>query len=412
MPRNRLLPLALAIGLMADLAASRAPDMPARPPAHQPIEAQRVAADLLVDEYLTPLSVPHPAAENGMKVQSLIQQIEQDSSKHWNDRHPARAALVAIGIDALPSLRGALAKAANHDGCVGDYRVVIREIEDGAHRDTTDKLRLLGWVGMDVLRQRLLANRAASEEARVARRDELIAVTDERHLRLCNLWTQVEMVRRKELGDWMTVPPEYCFGGRPLKIPQGAEHVFRRLTPEEADKPGGNPGVAEEYAANKGADGRLVKHGPYVLWGPNGEAVEQGQFVDGKRAGTWISTTTGQVCERSYVDGELVLDKTKVVGTPLWFVIDFEAAHPQGQRIWLPLGSTTYKILGKDGDFCRMCYTGEVENPLWTLETATWTELRVPRALGKRVFEIGGTGVGFEAMGQFIVRPEPDTSAH
>src|SRR5205823_4284814 len=124
--------------------------------------------------------------------------------------------------------------------------------------------------------------------------------------------------------------------GRQIECPAGLEQVQRKLSIEEARTSGG---VSEEFCRRREANGTFVKHGPYTLWGPNGEAFEQGCFVDGQRDGKWISINTSQVVEHFYDKGTIVPAKGEVVGEPEWLVIDFAAANRQAYRVWCTFGS-------------------------------------------------------------------------
>lgn len=72
-------------------------------------------------------------------------------------------------------------------------------------------------------------------------------------------------------------------------------------------------------------------------------------------------------------------------------VIDFESCYVGGERISVPFGSTTIKIIGKTGENCTIVYGGEVENPDW--DGRLPNTCNIPTDLGKLDFEKTSYGV-------------------
>jgi hypothetical protein len=273
---------------------------------------------------------------------------------------------------------------------------------NGKKDEAVNSLRLLGWAATAVVWDRL--NKTSKDRQKNALVQEKMPVLYKQEMRLSKLWAAVCPVPLRPPHDCYPIPPEYCYGGRRIECPDGLEHVYEKLTPAEASK---SSGVAEEYCRRNAADGTSVKHGPYTLFGPNGEAIEQGNYVDGQRDGKWVYTSAVQVSERVFNRGKPVSETTVVVGEPTWLVIDFNAANRQKVTLWCALGSTTYEIFSREGEFCRMRYTGEVESAgMWSEKNAIWVELLVPRSLGKRTFSKTATGVDFSSLQKYLVKPE------
>src|SRR5215204_3764767 len=101
-----------------------------------------------------------------------------------------------------------------------------------------------------------------------------------------------------------------CFTGfayaqkeKPLRCPKTT--VYKRVKisagrPEKTDY----FAQFEEFCTQRGASRRFVKHGPYWLWGPNGEVIIQGQFVNGKKNGTWTRWIPSQTVEELWKNGK------------------------------------------------------------------------------------------------------------
>jgi hypothetical protein len=183
-----------------------------------------------------------------------------------------------------------------------------------------------------------------------------------------------------------------------LPCPPGTEHVLLK-TPEELAKKHYFP-QAEEYCRKKLPDGTFVKHGLYILWGPNGERLEEGQYKDGKKDGFWRRWIPSQVTEQTWKAGKRV--DSKVLPQPKSYVIDFGAAVPHAYSIPAGLGSTYYEVLGKEGKYCKLRYEIEIE-----MGKRPWVTCLVPTSIGKVTFENTNVGLDFSAIKQYV-RPAKD----
>jgi hypothetical protein len=372
-------------------------------PARPSIEQQRREAEKLVDEYLAPVPATEPKEETKKKLRKFVEYVKEGSKRQYVGRAPAELILKGMGTEALSGLRE-IAEQNQGAQLQVEAKQAIRTIEEAVKIDVLNSLRLLGWAAMDVLRERLEKCTLEREAARKENNYQKQEIVEERNLRLCGLWSATKRIHPGKNKDWNDVPPpEYFYGGRRIECPEGLEHVYRKLTPEEAAKSGG---VAEEYCRKKTAEGKFVKEGPYALWGPSGEALEQGNFVEGERDGKWTSTSTVQIADHYYKHGNY--EKAEVVGEPLWIVIDFDAADQQGGFIYCGLGVTIYEILGKEGEYCRMRYRTEIELSLPNTQK-TWIDLLVPRRLGKRTFGKLASGTDFSSLQKYVIKPANQT---
>ena len=260
--------------------------------------------------------------------------------------------------------------------------------DTAAKRQLVDQIRLLGAAGMEAIGRALDRNNAARGSTE----------GEARNLLLCEAWVAAEMVPYKEGTNWRTIYPERCFGGRRIVPPAGAVAGTKLLN--EKDRKEFFGGVAEEYCERTGADGKPVRHGPYTLRGPNGEALEQGEYVEGRRAGTWITAYGGQFCECMYRGGKLDAATTKVIGyASRWMAIDFAAAHAQKGGMGGGLGSTWYTLGDVTADSCTLTVGGEVE--MGKKEVVVY---RVPRKLGRRTFDNSLTGLDLSPLDEYRVK--------
>jgi hypothetical protein len=257
-----------------------------------------------------------------------------------------------------------------------------------SRRKLLDDLRLAGAAGMEALGRALDRNEAAQASA------EGKAI----NLLLFNVWTLTEMVPRKADTNWRTIYPERCFGGRRIVPPSGTSFMTRHI--EEKERKDHLAGVAEEYCEKMSADNRTVRHGPYTLRGPNGEALEQGEYVDGRREGKWFTLSGAQFCERTYRDGKPDHDKTKVIGNAdRWIAIDFGAANPQKTTIvYCGLGSTRFSLGSVSEKDCLLTVGGEIERGEKPVVI-----YRVPRTLGRRTFDNTTMGLDFSSLKEYTV---------
>lgn len=249
-----------------------------------------------------------------------------------------------------------------------------------SQRRVVDELRLLGAAGMEGIGREL--DRAQTDRET----KEGMA----RFLLLAKAWGATEMVPAKASADWRTIHPEYCFGGRPVVAPTGTVLKIERLDAKRQKELGG---VAEEYCLKTGANGQTVRHGPYTHRGPNGEALQQGQYVEGKREGVWINWQISHVQEYTYHDDVLVLKSVRHIGNVRWIVIDFGAAQPQRMVVGCGLGSTTVEISEVTEKSCLLTVGGEIE-----MGEKAPRHFRVPRKLGKRTFDNETTGLNFSSL--------------
>ena len=108
-----------------------------------------------------------------------------------------------------------------------------------------------------------------------------------------------------------------------LKCSDKTEYVKAKVSPQIAKKP--NYPQFEEYCQKKVEKGFILKEGSYILWGPNGEKLEEGQYVNGKKDGKWERWLPSQILEDSWKEGEFI--DSKVIGSPGIYVIDFGACN-------------------------------------------------------------------------------------
>jgi len=102
-----------------------------------------------------------------------------------------------------------------------------------------------------------------------------------------------------------------------------------------------------------------MRHGRYILLGPNGEIQQEGNFVDGKKDGEWVYRLPSQTVVRTWKQDQYV--DTRVIGTPSVFVIDFGACIPHAFGIPAGLGSTAYAVTGRKRAKCHLEYSIEIE---------------------------------------------------
>ncbi len=176
-----------------------------------------------------------------------------------------------------------------------------------------------------------------------------------------------------------------------LECPKGTE--YRKRVPEElAKKP--NFSQEEEYCVMRKSNGALVKEGPYVIWGPNGERQLEGQYANDKKVGKWTRSTPSQTVEETWSNGELV--GTTVLSQPSSLVIDFGACIPHEFSIPAALGSTAYQLLGKKKGFCELRYSIEIERG-----QGPQIFCSVPTEMKKVVIHNTQTGLNFSSIETF-----------
>lgn len=142
-----------------------------------------------------------------------------------------------------------------------------------------------------------------------------------------------------------------------FECPTGTVHRKERVTVRVVTEP--EFGQFEEYCQQRKVDGTVVKVGPYVRWGPNGEKQLEGQYLDGSKDGKWIRRFPSHTVEDTWRNGEVV--EVKEVSTPYSYVIDFDACIPHEYNIPAAFGSTSYRLIGKRRGFCQLRYSIEIE---------------------------------------------------
>ena len=178
-----------------------------------------------------------------------------------------------------------------------------------------------------------------------------------------------------------------------IKSPEGTERVFLKMSPEAAQK--AYFPQAEEFCRKQLGDGSFVRHGPYVLWGPNGERLAEGQYKNDQKDGIWLHWRPSQVLEYTWKDGQA--GPPRVLPQPTTYTIDFGVAAPHEYGIPAGLGSTRYKVLGKDGKFCRFEYRISLEKG-----QGAWVSCLVPTDVGKMTFKNTNRGLDFSALDKYI----------
>lgn len=163
----------------------------------------------------------------------------------------------------------------------------------------------------------------------------------------------------------------------------GTDHVFVKTTATRAGE--AYSPQAEEYCRKRNERGEWVKDGHYILWGPNGERLEEGGYVNGSREGAWSGWSPGQIQKRRLEHGKL--EGTDVIGTPREFPIDFCACNCQWMGVYWGLGSDYWKVLGRTSTECFLEVGGEIE--MGALPRVVYP---VPRSLGRVVFHASEHG--------------------
>lgn len=184
-----------------------------------------------------------------------------------------------------------------------------------------------------------------------------------------------------------------------MRCPAGTNHRRTRVAPGQSFM------VAfpqfEEYCQRRRPGGRSFKDGPYRLWGPNGEKLEDGRYTNGRREGKWMRWIPSQILQDTWKRGKYI--GAEVFGSPSSYTIDFRSCVPHEHNIPDALGSTSYKLIGKEGRFCRMSYSIEIEMGL-DIGGRPQTLCTVPRSVDKLVFSNTTMGFDFSAIAQYCKR--------
>lgn len=80
-------------------------------------------------------------------------------------------------------------------------------------------------------------------------------------------------------------------------------------------------------------------------------------------------------------------------------LINFDICSPTIRRVSVAFGSTTIEIQGKEGDFCKLNYGGEVENPNW--DGKLLNKCEVPTSLKLITFTKSNYGVDLSQIQQY-----------
>lgn len=182
------------------------------------------------------------------------------------------------------------------------------------------------------------------------------------------------------------------------RCPEGTVHTLVPTSParaREAYYPS-----AEEFCRKRGT---WTRHGHYVLWGPNGERLEEGEYVDGKREGSWQFWLPSQLQIRHFVGGKQA--GVEVRGAPSAFAIDVCACRHQWMGVPLELGSMYWKTVASDDTTCTLEVGGEIEMGRMPLR-----RYRVPRSLGRVEIPVRDGWLRFDAVSRYLL-PDPAPGA-
>ena len=155
----------------------------------------------------------------------------------------------------------------------------------------------------------------------------------------------------------------------------------------------------EEYCQRRDGDGSFIKDGPYQVWGPNGEKLIAGQYINNRKEGIWKRWIPSQILEDTWNKGKFI--ESKVVGEPHSYVIDFDACVPHEYGIPAVFGSTSYRLFGKRRGFCRLQYSTFIEMG----QCPTITCL-VPVTTKKLVVQNTPMGIDFSSIKAYCKQPE------
>ena len=167
--------------------------------------------------------------------------------------------------------------------------------------------------------------------------------------------------------------------GANFRCSAGLEHVVIRTSPERA-RHAYYP-QTEEFCRQRLADGSVVLQGHYVLWGPNGERLEEGDYLDGKRDGVWRRWLPTQVIEDTWKMGKL--SSVRDMGAPPAWDVDFCNCIPQAYLFYHGQGSMSAYLTGARGDTCWLATQIEIERGHGPMH-----RYRVPRGIGRLSFPI------------------------
>lgn len=194
------------------------------------------------------------------------------------------------------------------------------------------------------------------------------------------------------LGDLLYAQQEtlYC--------PQPTKYVKKLLPLKEAEKY--YSARLEEYCQVRGVNGKLIKQGPYRLWGPNGEKFTEGQYSKGVKVGKWKRWIPSQILEDTWEKGTLI--ESKVIGSPSSYTIDFQACSVHSYNIPSVFGGTFYELNGREGAYCKLRYWIEIE---MSIGEPSSTYCLVPISKKKLIFYNSQYGISFLSIKEFCQLP-------
>jgi hypothetical protein len=181
-----------------------------------------------------------------------------------------------------------------------------------------------------------------------------------------------------------------------FKCPNRTEYMKAPVSLQIATKP--YYPQFKEYCQKRKKNSTISKEGPYILWGPNGEKLEEGQYVNGKKDGKWVRWSPSQILEDTWKKGDYI--GTRIIGEPSVYKIDFATCVPHEYSIPAALGSTTYRVSGKESEYCKLNYSIEIERSL-DIGQRKWISCSVPRSKKKLSFGNTQIGIDFSIIKQY-----------
>jgi hypothetical protein len=152
--------------------------------------------------------------------------------------------------------------------------------------------------------------------------------------------------------------------------------------------------VREDFCVRDAGRTTETRHGKYVLWGPNGEVQQEGNYVNGRKDGEWIYRLPSQTIVRTWKQDRYV--GARVISGPSDFVIDFSACSPHTFDIPSTFGSTTYALIGSKDGKCQLLYSIEIE-----MGIGPSIRCLVPLTVGRVTIQNTETGLDFSKIGKY-----------
>lgn len=181
---------------------------------------------------------------------------------------------------------------------------------------------------------------------------------------------------------------------RIIKCPRSTKYVKTLVPLKEAEKY--YSARVEEYCQVRGANGKLIRQGPYRLWGPNGEKITEGWYSKGVKDRKWMRWIPSQILEDTWEKGKLI--ESKVIGSPSSYTIDFQACNTHSYSIPSVFGATSYELKGKKGTYCKLTYWIEME---MSIGEPPSTYCLVPINKKKLIFYNSQVGISFLSIKKF-----------